>query len=137
MSRKRSASGSRSCSLGVSRIRTARPARKPTYAAYSFLSPSATTLSPRLHRSCLSPLRPDPHRLGAVLPPAFHHRMYFHRRPSGDRALVLLPPVLLPLRLVAGRPLPGLDRSAAASLRPDGTRPVGRRRYPVPQTRPR
>src|SRR6516225_2340604 len=135
MSKKASASWSGSRSLGVTSIRTTRPARKPTHAAYSLVPRLATALPQRLHRPLFSPVHPDPYGLGPVLSPPLHHRVYLHRRPGRHRPLVLFPPLLLPLCLVARRPLSGarpLAHPPLLSARPD---PVGRRRYPLPQAR--
>src|SRR5436309_4917752 len=101
MSSKRSASLRGLSTVDVSRIRTARPARRPTHAAYPVVPSPATALPPGLHGAVLPPLYPDPDWLGTVLPPPLHHRVYLHRWSSGHRSLVPLPPLLLPLRLVA------------------------------------
>src|SRR4051794_29313434 len=116
-------------SLGVSRIRTVRPARKSTHAAYPLVSPPATTLSRRLHRPLVPIVRPHPHRLGPLLSPSLPHRMPLHRRPGRPRSLVSLPSFLLPLRLVAGRPVPHPGSSPPPTLRSRGAGPAGGRRH--------
>src|SRR5260221_2263901 len=136
MSRKRSASLSGMSSLGVSHIRTIhRPARKPTHAAYDLIRWSATELPRGIHRTVLSSLRPDPGRLGALLPAPFHHRVHLHGRTGRYRALVQLPPLLFPLLLVPGRPVPGARSPAGVLLLSGQPYLDGRRRHAVPQTR--
>src|SRR5262245_15570774 len=136
MSKKSRLPVSWSGSLGVSRIRTTRPARKPTHAAYPLFPRPARKLWRRLHRPGLPTLRSAPDRLGSVLPPSLHHRVHLHRRAGRPRTLVPLPPLLLPLRLVAGRPLPSPRSPASQTPLPPRPAAAGWRRHAVPQTRP-